>query len=95
MHDFIRVDPLGFDFEADQRLNAEVVELVPPALLLRLTRDGHETFLFRLADLVQDTEVANVTESRRAGSRLDTADLRRRAQELARHLIYREPRLFP
>ena len=40
-------------------------------VILPNTRDRHETFQFCLTDLVQDTEVANVTQSRRTGSHLD------------------------
>src|SRR5262249_25450872 len=87
-------DLCGLDLQPDKPINSDIFVLVPPALLFRLPRKGHQPVPERVIDAVDGAKITDVAQAGWSHACLDAADLGRRAQQLPRHVLDRAARLL-
>ena len=90
----VRGYPRGLDLKANERADRQILVPMPPALLLRLAGQRHQMGEQWIDHAVESTQVTHIPEARRACSRLDTADLRWRAEQLLGDIVDREASLL-
>jgi hypothetical protein len=75
-------------FQPDERVEAEVRVLCPPARFTSLTGEAHELPRHLLVQFIEHAQVTDVTEAGAARGRLQSADLGRRAEQFGSYLFY-------